>query len=98
MRDEIWAWRWTLLGAAFLVGGIVRDDALALLLALALPASAASCARLIFTSPVSSLASQTSETSSPQALPAVLVVDAGSPAARGGASGAAGSTSTSAAW
>ena len=32
MRD-VWAWRWTLLGAAFLVGGIVRDDALALLLA-----------------------------------------------------------------
>lgn len=33
MRGDLWAWRWTFLGAAFLLGGIVRDDALALGLA-----------------------------------------------------------------
>lgn len=32
-RDDAWAWRWTLLGAAFLIGGVVREDALALVLA-----------------------------------------------------------------
>jgi hypothetical protein len=32
-RDDVWAWRWTLAGAAFLLGGVVRGDTIALLLA-----------------------------------------------------------------